>query len=312
MMKLLLARFEQGRRTVAYPASPPNLPDRFRGGPRLEPRRCTDGCRACVEVCPTDALRFEEGGLALDMGRCLFCSECVDACPTRAITLTQEYRLAARRRDDLVVRDQVEPLAKELDGKLRRLFGRSLKLRQVSAGGCNGCEADVNVLGTIVFDLARFGIQMVASPRHADGLLITGPVTENMKLAVQKTYDAVPAPKIVIAVGACAISGGPYFDHPEVCNGAASVVPVDLYIPGCPPHPFTILDGLLGMLGRLQEKGAWAARVKAAAELVGEEIMEEQRISVRRHAEHAVKYLGADLGRGPSEEDEDAPPARER
>ena len=112
------------------------------------------------------------------------------------------------------------PLAQALDEKTRRLFGRSLKLRQVSAGGCNGCEADVNVLGTLVFDLGRFGIQMVASPRHADGLLITGPVTENMRLALKKTYDAVPAPKIVIAVGACAISGGPYVDHPEVHNGA--------------------------------------------------------------------------------------------
>jgi Ni,Fe-hydrogenase III small subunit len=166
--------------------------------------------------------------------------------------MTQEYRLAARSRADLVVRGRAEPRATMLDEKLRRLFGRSLKLRQVSAGGCNGCESDVNVLGTIVFDLGRFGVQMVASPRHADGLLITGPVTQNMRLALKKTYDAVPAPKIVIAVGACAIAGGPYIDHPEVLNGADAAVPVDLYIPGCPPHPFTILDGLLGLLGRLE------------------------------------------------------------
>ena len=124
----------------------------------------------------------------------------------------------------------------------------------VSAGGCNGCEADVNVLGTLVFDLGRFGIQFVASPRHADGLLITGPVTENMELALRKTYDAVPEPKIVIAVGACAISGGPYIGHPEMHDGAASVVPVDLYVPGCPPHPYTILDGLLTLLGRRRER----------------------------------------------------------
>jgi Ni,Fe-hydrogenase III small subunit len=143
------------------------------------------------------------------------------------------------------------PLAQALEEKTRRLFGRSLKLRQVSAGGCNGCEADVNVLNTVVFDLGRFGVQFVASPRHADGLLVTGPVTNNMHLALQKTYDAVPAPKLVIAVGACAISGGPYVDHPEVHNGATSVVPVDLYIPGCPPHPLTILDGLLRLLGKL-------------------------------------------------------------
>jgi Ni,Fe-hydrogenase III small subunit len=130
------------------------------------------------------------------------------------------------------------------------LLGRSLKLRQVSAGGCNACEADTNVLGTVGWDLGRFGIQFVASPRHADGLLVTGPVPENMRLALKKTYEAVPAPKIVIAVGACAISGGPYASCPEAGRGAADVVPVDLFIPGCPPHPLTILDGLLELLGR--------------------------------------------------------------
>ncbi len=252
MLKVLLARARQGHRTASYPGVPPVLPDRFRGAPVLDESRCPDGCRDCVEACPTDAISLSGEKLALDMGRCLFCTECTSACPAGAVSFSTEHRLAARDRKDLVVRGDFEVKRMALDDKLRGLFGRSLKLRQVSAGGCNGCESDVNVLGTIVFDLGRFGIQIVASPRHADGLLITGPVSRNMHLALKKTYEAVPAPKIVIAVGACAISGGPYAGHPEVHDGADSVVPVDLYIPGCPPHPYTILDGLLGLLGRIE------------------------------------------------------------
>jgi Ni,Fe-hydrogenase III small subunit len=133
-----------------------------------------------------------------------------------------------------------------------RVFGRSLKLRQVSAGGDNAAEADLNVLGTVVFDMGRFGIQFVASPRHADGIVITGPVSENMKQALIMTYEAVPKPKIVIAVGASAISGGIFRGHPEVHDGVEGIVPIDLYIPGDPPHPLTILDGLLRLLGRLE------------------------------------------------------------
>ena len=159
--------------------------------------------------------------------------------------------MAARTRADLILKNEEQKLAEALDKQMRRIFGRSLKLRQVSAGGCNACEADTNVLGTPAFDLGRFGIQFVASPRHADGLLITGPVTQNMHLALKKTYAAVAEPKLVIAVGSCAISGGPYLDHEEVHNGADTVVPVDLYIPGCPPHPLTILDGMLRLLGRI-------------------------------------------------------------
>ena len=250
MWRVLLARARQKHRTIGFPDELPKLPERYRGMPHVDPGRCADGCRACVEACPTGAVSAE-AGLRLDVGRCLFCTECVSACPQGAIEYTNEYRMSARRREDLVLTGRVEERARELDAAMKKLFGRSLKLRQVSAGGCNACEADVNVLGTVVFDLGRFGIQYVASPRHADGLLVTGAVSENMRLALEKTYAAVPAPKIVIAVGACAISGGPYAGHPEVKGGADAVVPVDLYIPGCPPHPITILDGLLTLLGRI-------------------------------------------------------------
>lgn len=254
MFNVVMARMQQGHRTIPYPDQQPVLPDRFRGLPVINESKCPDGCRACAEACPTNAIQINAQKLQLDLGRCLFCTDCMEACPEDAIHYSTEYRLATRARDDLVLQGQVLARAKALDEKSRRLFGRSLKLRQVSAGGCNACEADLNVLSTVVFDLGRFGIQFVASPRHADGIVITGPVSENMRSALLDTYAAVPAPKLVIAVGACAISGGPYFDNPEVHNGCGALVPVDLFIPGCPPHPMTILDGLLRLLGRLESE----------------------------------------------------------
>jgi len=254
----LLNRLKRGCETMAYPkGAAPALPDRHGGALRVDAAKCDAKCDACVTVCPTEAIARPAGKpVALDLGRCIFCAECVTVCPAKAITQTGDHRMAVRRREDLMLGDagkeQVR-LAQALDKKLRRLFGRSLRLRQVSAAGCNACEADTNVLGTIGWDLGRFGIQFVASPRHADGLLITGPVSKNMELALKKTYAAVPDPKIVIAVGACAIAGGPFIGHPQHHNGTSALLPVDLYIPGCPPHPLTILDGFLRLLGRLDE-----------------------------------------------------------
>jgi len=252
MIQALFARLQQGHRTIAFPKGTPELPERFRGRPVIDSSKCKAGCNLCVDGCPTNAIKKENNVLSIDLGRCLFCSQCAENCSCGAIKYSCDFRLAARAQVDLILKNQEMKLAEALDKRTRKLFGRSLKLRQVSAGGCNACEADTNVLSTVVYDLGRFGIQFVASPRHADGLLITGPVTENMKLALEKTYDAVPDPKITIAVGACAISGGPYIDLPQVNNGADKIIPVDLYIPGCPPHPLTILDGLLRLLGKIK------------------------------------------------------------
>jgi Ni,Fe-hydrogenase III small subunit/NAD-dependent dihydropyrimidine dehydrogenase PreA subunit len=251
MLDIILARIRQKHRTMKFPDGPaPAMPARFLGRPVIAPGDCPAGCQLCLEACPTGAIARADRP-CLDLGRCLFCGECALVCPGQRLRFTTDHRLAATSRADLVVDSETPRLPRSLEAPLKRLFGRSLSLRQVSAGGCNACEADTNVLGTIGWDLGRFGIHIVASPRHADGLLITGPVPANMRLGLLKTYEAVPAPKLVIVVGSCAIAGGPFAGHGEVADGADGLLPVDLYVPGCPPHPLTILDGLLRLLGRM-------------------------------------------------------------
>ena len=246
--------------------------------------------RLAVAQCPSGALSLAGRIPTLDTGRCIFCGVCARLCPD-VVRFTRDYRLGAATREELVIRavpgriappaagveafapspDELtaleeenliaqDPMAEEREGVRdaeaehaadARMFRRSFRIRQVSAAGCNACEADCNVLGTIVFDLARFGIDFVASPRHADALLITGPVPRNMQRALMKCHAAMPAPKLVLAVGACAISGGLFREMDQNGRGVGEHLPVDYYIPGCPPHPYTTLDGMLHLLGRL-------------------------------------------------------------
>ena len=222
MFTWLKTRLQQGVRAMRFPTDGGDLPERFRGRPIG----------------------------SLDIGACLFTPE--------EAAYSREYRMATSTREALVTPSGEVALTRALDERARKLFRRSLRLRSVVAGSCNGCEAELVALGNVVFDMARFGIQFVASPRHADGIVVTGAVNRNMRRALELTYEAVPPPKLVIAVGACAISGGPFAGSPEVGTGVGGVLPVDLWVPGCPPHPLTMLDGLLRLLGAIDSKDSRA------------------------------------------------------
>lgn len=258
MFDIFSQRLQQKYRTLDFPNKQPNLSARYLGRPEILHDDCGD-CHACMDACPTAAIRLlsasnpgprqEQKGPALDMGRCLFCGACAKACEqkngTSKIRFTQDYHVAAFAREDLIITAKAHTPAVPP----RNIFGKSFKLREISAGGCNACEADTNVLGTLVYDLGKFGISFVASPRHADGIVLTGPVTRNMREAVIATWEAVPEPRLAIAVGSCAISGGLFATSDECLNGLDGLCDVQLYVPGCPPNPWSILDGLLRLKG---------------------------------------------------------------
>ncbi len=243
MLKVLKNRFEQGCKTSRYPRAKVELPPRYRGRPNINQNAPEELVKQCAEACPQDALHA--GNKTLDLGRCTCCGGCERLSEGKFVSFTQDFELATAERQHLITDGSLPELAAHSKQHFKKLFGRSLQLRQVSAGGCNACEADLNVLATPFFDLARFGINFVASPRHSDGIVVTGPVTKNMKAALLSTYEAMPAPKVVIAVGNCTISGGVFSGSPEIADGLESLLPVDLFIPGCPPHPMTNLHALL-------------------------------------------------------------------
>lgn len=216
--------------TSPFPSREISFPARFRGRPVLS---CSG--REALPV--------------LDLGACLFSPEEAVEFDGCTLSYSSDIRMAARNREDLLTSTGSPELARALDAQMQKLLGRSLRLRSVVAGSCGGCEAELAALSNVVFDMGRFGVQFVASPRHADGIVITGVVNQNMVDALERTYAALPDPRIVIAVGACAASGGP-FRGSDAIAGIPPTIPVDLWIPGCPPHPLTVLDGLMRLLGR--------------------------------------------------------------
>lgn len=256
ILKSILARVFQGYRTGTFPtATGPNLPPDFKGRPRLDASLTAEELAAAAKECPcAGCLAMRDGVASLDMGRCVFCGRCAEV--TGKIVFTKEYRLGVFRRGDLVVKagegDYVPP--RNPDAAAVKLLKRSFHIREVSAGGCAACELDFNVLGTLAWDFGRFGIRVVASPRHADAVYLTGPVSRNMSLALEKTYLAMPEPRYLVAAGTCAISGGLFAGSPELADRDRDAIlqdpPVSLFIPGCPPHPATTLEALLRMIGR--------------------------------------------------------------
>jgi len=227
-----------------------NLPDIHTGKPLIAEYPCKADCAVCRELCPTQAISIQP--VTIDMGRCVFCRECT-VCSEKIISFSNEYKIASNDPELLKVTAGTENINFNSDfirKEIQHFFGGSLKLRLVSDGSCNGCELELNAADNVNFDMSRYGVEFVASPRHADGLVVTGALVENSIRALELTYEAIPAPKILIALGACAISGGIFQNSKTLNCSLFEKHKPDLYIPGCPPHPLTIINGILTLIGK--------------------------------------------------------------
>lgn len=263
MLNSIKKMIKYPRLTQNYPAKPIDS-SKFIGKPEISPEKCSF-CKECALRCPTNAIVIDEKNksIGINLDECIFCCLCEDVCPTKAARMTTEFELAKKDRTELrkaplVIEEREIPdasyelLGKEVENKIGKVLGRSLQIREVDAGSCNGCDYEINALNNPFNDIERFGIHFVASPRHADMLLVTGTASRNMELALIKTYNATPEPKLVVAVGACACSGGIFKDNYATRNGIDCIVPVDVYIPGCPPRPHALLYGILKALDRVK------------------------------------------------------------
>jgi Ni,Fe-hydrogenase III small subunit/formate hydrogenlyase subunit 6/NADH:ubiquinone oxidoreductase subunit I len=277
MFNILQKSLSVGLATVDYPRIAPHLAEQFRGCPQFDFAAWSDA-RPAADACPTGAIAVHDRDgarqVTVDYGRCIFCGECEQASADGAVRMTRQFELAATDRRDLVLTAEYtlhpdgrhaelrsassgpipEEPGKRIAAAIQNLLGHSLAIRQVDAGSCNGCEQEIVALNNPVHDIERFGIHFVASPRHADMLLVTGPVTRNMELALRKTLAATPAPKVVVAVGACGISGGIFGTNYASLGGVDAVISVDVYIPGCPPRPEALLHGILLALGQMRQR----------------------------------------------------------
>ena len=277
MFKILQKTLRAGTVTQPYPDTAAKLASGFRGLPEFDLANWRDA-RPAADACPTGAIAVTDAGslrtVTVDYGRCILCGECVTATPEGAVRMGKRFEAAAADREALLISagytideegrqihlvraaapDNGQETGRELASEIHRVLGRSLAIREVDAGSCNGCELEIVALNNPVHDIERLGIHFVASPRHADMLLVTGPVTRNMELALRKTYDATPDPKLVVAVGACGIGGGIFGTNYATRGGVDQVIPVDVYIPGCPPRPEALLFGILMAVGRLRHR----------------------------------------------------------